>query len=247
VSGRIGCGRLERREASGPTNCARWAAVLLVPLLALLAGPAVRGQAAGTGRGSDDAGVAADQVRFSALAELTPRNVRGLIALSSLPLQLDRSDAALAPAPEPGSSSTVALQRARAVEDERLPPAVGRVSAAVSYIVGAPRGGAPRGQLTAWDAVKRRPLWVVREYLPVGSGALLTAGGLVFYDNKYGWLKALDARTGAVLWQHRIDAGGAGQVRGPVSYRGPGGHQYVAVLSGGRGSSYTLHAFALPH
>jgi outer membrane protein assembly factor BamB len=44
-----------------------------------------------------------------------------------------------------------------------------------------------------------------------------------------GWFKAVDARTGAPLWKYRTSSGIVGQ---PVSYRGPDGHQYVAVLSG---------------
>jgi alcohol dehydrogenase (cytochrome c) len=44
-----------------------------------------------------------------------------------------------------------------------------------------------------------------------------------------GWFKAVDARTGALLWQFKTGSGIVGQ---PISYRGPDGKQYVAVLSG---------------
>jgi outer membrane protein assembly factor BamB len=44
-----------------------------------------------------------------------------------------------------------------------------------------------------------------------------------------GWLKALDARTGEIKWQFKTDSGIIGQ---PVSYRGPDGRQFIAVLSG---------------
>jgi len=44
-----------------------------------------------------------------------------------------------------------------------------------------------------------------------------------------GWFKALDARTGAELWKYKVGSGIIGQ---PISYRGPDGKQYVAVLSG---------------
>ena len=43
------------------------------------------------------------------------------------------------------------------------------------------------------------------------------------------WFKAVHARTGAVLWQTQVASGIIGQ---PVTYRGPDGRQYVAVLSG---------------
>ena len=44
-----------------------------------------------------------------------------------------------------------------------------------------------------------------------------------------GWFKAVNARSGQLLWQHRMPSGVIGQ---PVSFRGPDGKQYVAVLSG---------------
>ena len=61
------------------------------------------------------------------------------------------------------------------------------------------------------------------------SGALATAGGVVFYGTMEGWLKAVDAESGKLLWKYKTSSGIIGQ---PVSYRGPDGHQYVAVLSG---------------
>ena len=109
----------------------------------------------------------------------------------------------------------------------------------VNYIAGTPYVGTDvkmyagpggyRGVVTAWDPVKRRAAWEVKEDLPVWSGALATAGDVVFYGTMDGWFKALDARTGKELWKFKTDSGIIGQ---PVSYRGPDGRQYVAVLSG---------------
>jgi alcohol dehydrogenase (cytochrome c) len=56
-----------------------------------------------------------------------------------------------------------------------------------------------------------------------------TAGDLVFYGTMEGWFKAVDARSGKVLWQFKTGSGIIGQ---PVTYRGPDGKQYVAVYSG---------------
>ncbi|HEX6042804.1 methanol/ethanol family PQQ-dependent dehydrogenase [Longimicrobium sp.] len=89
--------------------------------------------------------------------------------------------------------------------------------------------GGHRGEFTAWDPVRRRPAWKIRERFPVWSGALATAGDVVFYGTMEGWFKALDARTGQLLWQFKTESGIIGQ---PISYRGPDGKQYVAVLSG---------------
>jgi hypothetical protein len=44
-----------------------------------------------------------------------------------------------------------------------------------------------------------------------------------------GWFRAVDAKSGQLLWQFKTGSGVIGQ---PVTYRGPDGKQYVAVLSG---------------
>ena len=75
----------------------------------------------------------------------------------------------------------------------------------------------------------RKAAWTIKENFPVWSGALVTAGDVVFYGTMEGWFKAVDATTGELLWQFKTGSGIIGQ---PVTYRGPDGKQYVAVLSG---------------
>ncbi|OJV32421.1 MAG: methanol dehydrogenase [Sphingomonas sp. 67-36] len=110
----------------------------------------------------------------------------------------------------------------------------------VNYISGTPYVGAEvhmkagpgdghRGVLTAWDPILRKPAWEIPERFPVWSGTVTTAGNLVFYGTMDGWFKAVAASTGKLLWQQKLDSGIIGQ---PVSYRGPDGHQYVAILTG---------------
>jgi lanthanide-dependent methanol dehydrogenase len=109
----------------------------------------------------------------------------------------------------------------------------------VNYITGTPYVGANvhmkpgpgghRGEVTAWDPVRRKPVWVVKENFPVWSGTVVTAGNLVFYGTMDGWFKALNAKTGEQVWRYKVDSGVIGQ---PVSYKGADGHQYIAVLSG---------------
>jgi PQQ-dependent dehydrogenase (methanol/ethanol family) len=109
----------------------------------------------------------------------------------------------------------------------------------VSYIAGTPYvgleaklypgPGGSRGAFTAWDVAAGRKRWSIPERFPVWSGALATAGDLVFYGTMDGWFKAVDARNGAPLWQFKVGSGIIGQ---PISYRGPDGKQYVAVLAG---------------
>jgi lanthanide-dependent methanol dehydrogenase len=109
----------------------------------------------------------------------------------------------------------------------------------VSYIAGTPYVGTDtkmyagpggnRGVFSAWDVVAGRQRWAIPERFPVWSGALATGGDVVFYGTMDGWFKAVDAKTGAPLWQFKVGSGIIGQ---PISYRGPDGKQYIAVLSG---------------
>jgi alcohol dehydrogenase (cytochrome c) len=57
-----------------------------------------------------------------------------------------------------------------------------------------------------------------------------------------GWFKALDAKSGNLLWQFKCGSGIIGQ---PVSYRGPDGKQYVAILAGVGGWAGAVVAGAL--
>lgn len=90
-------------------------------------------------------------------------------------------------------------------------------------------GDGHRGEMTAWDIQSGKEVWKINESFPVWSGALATAGGIVFYGTMEGWFKAVDAKTGALLWQFKTGSGIIGQ---PTTWRGPDGKQYVSVLSG---------------
>jgi alcohol dehydrogenase (cytochrome c) len=92
-----------------------------------------------------------------------------------------------------------------------------------------PGPGGHRGEFSAWDPVKAKTVWSVKEMFPAWSGTVVTAGDVVFYGTMEGWFKALDARTGTLLWQFKT---GSGIISQPVTYKGPDGKQYVAVLSG---------------
>jgi glucose dehydrogenase len=89
--------------------------------------------------------------------------------------------------------------------------------------------GGHRGIFTAWDPIRRRKAFAIKEDLPLWSPALATAGGVVFYGTMDGWFKAIDARSGKLLWRFKTASGIIGQ---PISYRGPDGRQYIAVMSG---------------
>jgi len=86
-----------------------------------------------------------------------------------------------------------------------------------------------RGNFTAWDPVARRIVWQIPEKFPVWSGAVVTAGDVAFYGTMDRWFKAVNARTGELLWQFRTGSGIIGQ---PIVFRGPGDRPHVAVLAG---------------
>jgi PQQ-dependent dehydrogenase (methanol/ethanol family) len=89
--------------------------------------------------------------------------------------------------------------------------------------------GGHRGELTAWEPSAGAIVWKLQERFPVWSGTLATAGDIVFYGTMDRRFKAVDARSGELLWEHETSSGIVGQ---PVSYRGPDGRQYIAVLAG---------------
>lgn len=92
----------------------------------------------------------------------------------------------------------------------------------------APGGGGRTGNFIAWDGVKGRIAWSRPETFSVWSGALATAGGVVFYGTLEGYLKAVDAATGKELYRFKTPSGIVGNV---MTYRHRG-RQYVGVLSG---------------
>ena len=80
----------------------------------------------------------------------------------------------------------------------------------------------------AWDPVKQQKVWGNKDELPYIGGTLTTAGGLAFHGDIKGWFKALDAKTGKVLWKFNT---GSGISAAPMTYE-LDGKQYVAVVSG---------------
>ena len=110
----------------------------------------------------------------------------------------------------------------------------------VSYTAGQPYVGATlsmfpapnshggMGNFIAWDAGKGEIVWSKPEPFSVWSGALATAGGIVFYGTLEGYLKAVDEKTGEELYKFRTPSGIIGNV---MTYAHKG-KQYVSILSG---------------
>ncbi len=114
----------------------------------------------------------------------------------------------------------------------------------VEYTAGQPYVGAtlsmyPAGRVTgdgtthlgnfiAWDASQGKIVWSLPERFSVWSGALATAGDVVFYGTLEGYLKAVDAKTGKELYKFKTPSG----IIGNVNTWSHNGKQYVGVLSG---------------
>ena len=91
-----------------------------------------------------------------------------------------------------------------------------------------PPGESHMGNFIAWDNKTGKIVWSNPEPFSVWSGALATAGGVVFYGTLEGYLKAVDAKTGKELYKFKTPSG----IIGNVNTYERDGRQYVAVLSG---------------
>lgn len=220
---------------------------------------AARGPASERGTTAGLVGSAIEQPRFSDLDELTPQNVSQLLPLLAMRaasggVQRTRSLTQT----QLGSAATADAHlrdfvtwRATLVRAPGTRMAVRGSDSVVSFVVAGTRvvGRAGTqvvndpGRLSAWDPVRRRVVWSAAATVPPGSGAVVTAGGLVFYCSTNGSLQALDAQTGERLWSHRLAAGEHGR---PVTYLGADGHQYVGVVSDSGADSGALQTFSLP-
>jgi quinoprotein glucose dehydrogenase len=82
--------------------------------------------------------------------------------------------------------------------------------------VGTTEDSAPLGLAFAWGT-------------PLVNGVLITAGGLVFTGAMDAYLRAIDAKSGAELWQGRLPVPG---IANPMTYLWKG-EQYVVIAAGG--------------
>jgi PQQ-dependent dehydrogenase (methanol/ethanol family) len=91
----------------------------------------------------------------------------------------------------------------------------------------APNSHGGMGNFIAWDASAGKIVWSKPEKFSVWSGALSTAGDVVFYGTLEGYIKAVD-NNGKELWKFKTPSGIIGNVT-TWEYKGK---QYVGVLSG---------------
>jgi len=93
------------------------------------------------------------------------------------------------------------------------------------------------GRVTALDPVTGETKWTFPLFSSPWAGTLTTAGNLVFAGDEDGYLIALQADTGKLLW--RVNTG-AGLRSSPITYAIEG-KQYLSMPSGG-----AILTFALP-
>jgi alcohol dehydrogenase (cytochrome c) len=109
-------------------------------------------------------------------------------------------------------------------------------------------GGVPgvksHGIVAAIDSRTDKIVWqkTVPYRIENGSGLTATAGGLVFHGEPDGYLQAIDAATGDLLWQFQTGADESGPV---VSYA-IDGQQYVAALASDRLWAFRLGGILPP-
>jgi quinohemoprotein ethanol dehydrogenase len=105
----------------------------------------------------------------------------------------------------------------------------------------APKGGS-QGFLLAWDPVKQKEVWRVKQEAHWNGGVVTTASRLVFQGTADGNLSALDGDNGKLLW--KVNAG-TGVVAPPISYS-VDGVQYISFQVGWGGSGGAMESKATP-
>ena len=91
-----------------------------------------------------------------------------------------------------------------------------------------PGVGGMLGRLASWDLKTFTERWAYQQRALFLTGALTTAGGLVFIGDLDRYFKAFDVDTGKLLWQSRLGAPLHGF---PISYS-VDGKQFIAVPTG---------------
>ncbi|HEY2381395.1 MAG TPA: PQQ-dependent dehydrogenase, methanol/ethanol family [Terriglobia bacterium] len=124
-------------------------------------------------------------------------------------------------------------------------------------------GATNAGELQANDPVTGKTVWRIPWKVSNNVGVLATAGDLLFQGGpNEGVMRAMNAKTGEIVWTFRT---GSNFRSSPISYQGPDGRQYIAIISSQLGnntqvtvntpadsdarfrrSGSTLYAFALP-
>ncbi|MDD2861679.1 MAG: methanol/ethanol family PQQ-dependent dehydrogenase [Acidiphilium sp.] len=91
-----------------------------------------------------------------------------------------------------------------------------------------PGPGGYRGRFIAYNPMTGKTKWSIHSMFQDWGGALTTAGGVGFYGTLKGQFRAVDLKTGKILYRFKCPSGIIGN---PITYMHDG-KQYVAILSG---------------
>jgi PQQ-dependent dehydrogenase (methanol/ethanol family) len=84
------------------------------------------------------------------------------------------------------------------------------------------------GKIKKYDVLTGKTVWEIPDPYPNWSGTMVTDGGLMFYGSLGGDFRAVDRKSGKILWSRKL---GSGIIGNPITYK-VGGKQYVGVYSG---------------
>jgi alcohol dehydrogenase (cytochrome c) len=98
------------------------------------------------------------------------------------------------------------------------------------------------GRVEAINMATREVVWTERHRAPVSSGALDTAGGVIFNGSIDRFFRAYDDQTGKLLWETRLSDVPSDA---PIAYTTKG-KQYIAIGVGGGGAQATGFAALTP-
>ncbi|WP_434361181.1 PQQ-dependent dehydrogenase, methanol/ethanol family [Parasalinivibrio latis] len=84
------------------------------------------------------------------------------------------------------------------------------------------------GKIKKFNVITGETAWEIPDPFPNWGGTLVTDGGLMFYGSKSGHFRAVDRKSGDIVWERKL---GSGIIGNPITWE-VDGKQYVSVFAG---------------